>query len=60
MTATIQKTKPTNTRTEDVYRAAAELMVNKGFGGTSIADIAKLPQAQVSMSVSHQITLLSL
>ncbi|MEO0447589.1 MAG: TetR/AcrR family transcriptional regulator [Verrucomicrobiota bacterium] len=28
-------------RTVDVYQAAAELMVQKGFGGTSIADIAK-------------------
>jgi AcrR family transcriptional regulator len=28
-------------RTADVYRAAAELMVEKGFGGTSIGDIAK-------------------
>jgi AcrR family transcriptional regulator len=28
-------------RTAEVYRAAAELMVEKGFAGTSIADIAK-------------------
>ncbi len=28
-------------RTADVFRAAAELMVEKGFGGTSIGDIAK-------------------
>ena len=28
-------------RTADVYRAAAELMVEKGFGGTSIGDIAQ-------------------
>ncbi|MEM1294585.1 MAG: TetR/AcrR family transcriptional regulator [Verrucomicrobiota bacterium] len=31
----------TEGRTAEVYRAAAELMVRKGFGGTSIADIAK-------------------
>ena len=28
-------------RTADIYRAAAELMVEKGFGGTSIGDIAQ-------------------
>ena len=28
-------------RTTDVFRAAAELMVSKGYGGTSIGDIAK-------------------
>lgn len=39
MTATTKKSPPT--RTEDVYQAAAKLMVTKGFGGTSISDIAK-------------------
>ncbi len=29
------------TRTAEVYRAAAELMVEKGFGGTSISEIAQ-------------------
>ncbi len=29
------------TRSADVYRAAAELMVEKGYGGTSIGDIAQ-------------------
>ena len=28
-------------RTAEVYRAAAELMVEKGYGGTSIGDIAQ-------------------
>ena len=31
----------TPTRTADVFRAAAELMVEKGYGGTSIGDIAQ-------------------
>ena len=29
------------TRTEEIYRTAAELMVEKGYGGTSISDIAQ-------------------
>jgi len=29
------------TRTEEIYRTAAELMVEKGYGGTSINDIAQ-------------------
>ena len=28
-------------RTAEVFRAAAELMVEKGYGGTSIGDIAQ-------------------
>jgi len=28
-------------RNEEVFRAAAKLMVQKGYGGTSISDIAK-------------------
>ena len=31
----------TPARTADVFRAAAELMVEKGYGGTSISDIAR-------------------
>lgn len=42
MTVTAAQAKPSNARTAEVYQAAAELMVNKGFGGTSIADIAKV------------------
>ena len=33
--------KATPARTAGVYRAAAELMVKRGFGGTSISDIAQ-------------------
>lgn len=33
---------PIGERTAEVYRIAAELMVEKGFGGTSMADIAKV------------------
>ena len=32
----------TPARTADVFRAAAELMVEKGYGGTSIGDIAQV------------------
>jgi AcrR family transcriptional regulator len=35
------KTGVTLTRTEEIYRTAAELMVEKGYGGTSISDIAQ-------------------
>ncbi len=38
---TLADTSSTNPRTTDIYRAAAKLMVKSGFGGTSIADIAK-------------------
>ena len=31
----------TSARTADVFRSAAELMVEKGYGGTSISDIAQ-------------------
>ena len=31
----------TPSRTADVFRAAVELMVEKGYGGTSIGDIAQ-------------------
>jgi AcrR family transcriptional regulator len=42
MVSVTQNASPfTEGRTADVYRAAAELMVEKGFGGTSIGDIAK-------------------
>lgn len=34
-------TDQTPARTAEIYQAAANLMVTKGFGGTSIADIAK-------------------
>ena len=34
-------TETTPARTAEVFRAAAELMVEKGFGGTSIGDIAQ-------------------
>ena len=34
-------TETTPARTADVFRSAAELMVEKGFGGTSIGNIAQ-------------------
>ncbi len=36
----VQAKNSTTERTSEVYRTAAELIVDKGFGGTSIGDIA--------------------
>jgi AcrR family transcriptional regulator len=40
-TAGLKATPEGRARNAEIYRTAAELMVNKGFGGTSIGDIAQ-------------------